>query len=220
MSMFQNVYFVNEFAYRTKLNYYYQKKRFAKNEEDRKDADAKIKNILQAMNRNGFAVEEYYEVTDLINSLVGLLVFPEQATYNLISSREVDMRYTFPHLWKCMQSADYVNTYENERGDKNSPQNIIRHLRNSLAHNRVMIVPIAATIGHKRQITAITFKDESISYNNSRRKKITITSVKDLEKVLIRKTNEKRQEFALTISVNDLEYVVMEICDYLIHLRG
>lgn len=196
MSAFQNVYFVNEFAYRTKLNYYYQKKRFAKSEEERIDAEAEIENVLREMNRKGFAVEEYYEVTDLINSLVGLLVFPEQATYRYISSRENDMRQLFPHLWKCMQSADYRNTYEDEDGDKNSPQNIIRHLRNSLSHNKVMIVPKSATIGNKQQITAITFKDEK------------------------RKPNGQRQEFALTISVKDLEKVVMEICDYLIQLRG
>lgn len=196
MSAFQNVYFVNEFAYRTKLNYYYQKKRFAKSEKERNDADAEIENVLREMNRKGFAVEEYYEVTDLINSLVGLLVFPEQATYRYISSREVDMRQLFPHLWNCMQSADYKNTYENERGDKNSPQNIIRHLRNSLSHNKVMIVPRSATIGNKQQITAIIFKDES------------------------RNTSGERQKFALTINVKDLEKVVMEICDYLIQLRG
>lgn len=115
MSTFQNVNFVNEFAYRTKLNYYYQKKRFAKSKTERKDADEEIEIILSEMNRKGFVIEEYYEVADLINSLVGLLVFPEQATYRFISSREADMRKLFPHLWSCMQSADYMNTYVGER---------------------------------------------------------------------------------------------------------
>lgn len=59
-----------------------------------------------------------------------------------------------------------------------------------------MIVPKSATIGNKQQITAITFKDEN------------------------RNQAGERQEFALTINVKDLEKVVMEICDYLIQLRG
>ncbi len=197
MSEFKNINFVNEFAYRTKLNYYYQKERFAKG-KDKEKAQKDVQRTIANMERQGFNIAPYYEVTDLINSMIGLLVFPEQDVFKKIPSRERDLESKFPKLYNCVKNdVDYYNTYETWY--KNSPRDIIKHLRNSISHYNMMIEPQSGMIGGKSQIIAIRFKDEG-TYNIE-------------EKTC-------KGKFCLNIKVDCLEDVVMEICDYLINVNG
>ena len=149
------------------------------------------------MDSKGYAVEEYYEITDLINSLIGLLIFPEQACFKYITDNEEEMEDVFPNLYKCIKRTDYKNTYkDNGRKERNSPRRIIKHMKNALSHQRVMIIPQYGRINDDNVITAITFNDQMSS--NEGKEKYT---------------------FSLTVDVCDLENVVMEICDYLIQLE-
>lgn len=203
MSEFQNIHFVKEFAYRTKLNYYRQQERYARTEDARSKAKMKVGIIEREMANKQFDISEYYEVTDLLNSLVGLLVFPEANVFDHIPKFERDLKKEFPILHKCIEKAEkegfYKYSYLTEPcgADEKSPLAIINHIRNSLAHFRIMIEPISGKISGTNQIVAIIFKDQ-------------------------RPPNSKkpREYFSLKIDVTDLEDVVMEICDYLINIKG
>ena len=205
MSEFKDENFVNEFAYRTKLNYFYQKERFAKDEKIREQARREITITKSIMKRKQFDVAEYYEVTDIINSLIGLLIFPESNVFDHIPNFEQDLKNKFPQLYKCKQYDEqflndappiirYKSTVDGyfKTMERNSPRDICRHLRNSLCHWRVMIEPHSASIGEgQSQIVSIQFQDGR---------------------------NPHDVKFSLTIKVEDLEAVVMEICDYLINI--
>ena len=198
MSEFKNINFVNEFAYRTKLNYYYQKKQFTKNESEISRINAEIQKTKESMAINGFDVADYYEVTDLINSLIGLLVFPEQAAFDAIPTKKKDLKEKFPNLYKSIISDNnYVNSYHLIHEELNSPRDVLRHIKNSLSHKKVMIEPHSGSIGKKRQILAITFKDEMKS-----------------------KQTGKKYFFSLTVKIECLEDMLMEICDFLINVNG
>ncbi|WP_027397905.1 HEPN family nuclease [Anaerovibrio lipolyticus] len=201
MSEFQNIYFVKEFAYRTKLNYYHQQERYAKTENARRKAKIKVENIEREMADKQFDISEYYEVTDLLNSVVGLLVFPEANVFKHIPRFERDLKREFPILYKCVEKAEKEGSYnysyltEPYYAEEKSPLAIINHIRNSLAHYRIMIEPISGKISGTNQIVAIVFKDQKPPHS------------------------KKPQEFfSLKIDVSDLEDVVMEVCDYLIKL--
>ena len=214
MSEFKDENFVNEFAYRTKLNYFYQKERFAKNEKIREQASREIDRTKYIMIGRNFDIAEYYEVTDLINSLIGLLIFPESNVFDYIPKYERNLKEKFPQLYKCKQydrkflnDAPPIIRYRSavdekyKTMEKNSPRDICRHLRNSLCHWRVMIEPHSASIGEgQRQIVSIQFQDEGKCRDEHGR--------------------WHDVKFSLTIKVEDLEDVVMEICDYLINMKG
>ena len=204
MSGFKNQKFVNEFAYRTKLNYYYQKKQFTKDEREIKRIEYEIEEIKTSMSINGFDIADYYEVTDLINSLIGLLVFPEQEAFNNIPTREKDLEEKFPKLYKSKSDdADYKNEYEKKKKqvtEKNSPQDIIKHMRNAVAHRHIGIKPNSCTIGGRSQIISITFEDYPYDKDDN--------------------TPNNSPPFSFTIKITDLEDVLMEICDYLINVNG
>ena len=59
--------YVREFAYRTKLNFYRNMYLYGNNEEE---YSQKIEALEKVMNDEGYVIEEYYEVTDLINSMI------------------------------------------------------------------------------------------------------------------------------------------------------
>ena len=117
--------YVREFAYRTKLNFYRNMYLYGNNEEE---YSQKIEALEKVMNDEGYVIEEYYEVTDLINSMIGLLIFPEQNLYDYLSDNEEDLRKFFPTMFSCIQNNEYVNTYASNK--RYSPKDIIRHIRN------------------------------------------------------------------------------------------
>lgn len=89
--------------------------------------------------------EELYEFTQLINSLLGLLVIPQQRENDRIDNNFVEAE-TLEHLRSSIERDDY-----NRREFKD----IIRHMRNAVAHGSVQIVPNDGTI------TGIIFTDNS-----------------------------------------------------------
>ena len=139
MSVFINPNFVNEFAYRTKLNYYRRKVQFLTAEERQKYLEM-ISIVEDEMSKKGFKVDPYYEITDLINSLIGLLIFPEQNVYNYIDSTEEGLKLKFPTIYALTFSKDYKNTYVDEKNGR-TPKLIFKHIKNSLSHKRLMIFP-------------------------------------------------------------------------------
>ena len=63
-----------------------------------------------------------YEVTQLINSLVGLLVLPKERYYKNINDNMIDSQ-TFCAIRECIQSNKKLKLVD-----------IVRHMRNAIAH--------------------------------------------------------------------------------------
>lgn len=181
MSCLENPNYIREFIYRTKLNYYRNMYLYG----NEKDKYIKLINELESqMKSEKYVVEEFYEVTALINSMIGMLIFPEQNLYKQISNKEDDLKRLFPTLYECTQYAEYVNTYGN-----NSPREIIKHIRNACSHQRVLIYPMERKDENK--ISKIILQDScnKAGHNNTK-------------------------NFSIEIPVELLEKVIMEICDY------
>lgn len=94
-----------------------------------------------------------YEVTQLINSLLGLLIFPQQKYYDKLP-------HIFPdyEIQILMEKCTSTNYKENK---PKSFKNILRHLRNSIAHKRIGVEPYGPV-----EIERIKFEDID-EYNNS-----------------------------------------------------
>lgn len=203
MSGFKNPNFVIEFAYRTMINYY--NLRLLQNNDSNETAsiDASLEKIKRQMEKKGFVSNDFFEVTQLINSMIGLLVFPEQSYYRFLSTNIEDLEKEFPTLFKYVagQQGTYRNTYyEDDKyrfPEKANPQNLIRHLRNSASHRRISIFPINGRLCNGTNIIkAVTFKD-------SQKRRIPLA---------------KEEQFELTVDIKDLEQLLMEICNGIIEL--
>ena len=94
MSEMRDRNFVPELVYRTKVNYYAMRLNDTREEEEILNGFDEIKKeellnkkqwyseelmrLKHEMNARKFDVDNYYEVSLLLNSLIGLLVFPQQ----------------------------------------------------------------------------------------------------------------------------------------------
>lgn len=196
MGGFQDGKFVSEFACRTKLNYLKQKMANEDNELEKADIKRQIVALEQKMVERDFNISKYYEVTDLLNSMLGLLIFPEQNAYDNMSNREGEMRNRLPNLYRVISTqGNYFNSYERERRNPKGPRYVLKHMRNAASHDRVMILPKSKkTISGENKITSIEFYDQD--YNNADWKA------------------------KIVIPVEDLEIILFEICDYLLDIAS
>lgn len=159
--------------------------------------DNSLKKIKKEMKMKGYAVDDFFEVTQLINSMIGLLIFPQQAYYNNLSEKTEDMKREYPLLYSYVigQRGEYQNTYyENTRNqrirtpEKNNIKNVLRHLRNSASHRRLSIHPENGRLCDGANIIkAVKFED-----------------------------SRGTEKFLLKIDVKDLEQLLIEICDGII----
>ena len=83
MSNFKDDDYVKEFICRTQMNYFMIQKLAGHNKE------AKISYLKKVMTANEFEYQKCYEVTQLINSFLGLLVFPKEKYFNYLSNRKI-----------------------------------------------------------------------------------------------------------------------------------
>lgn len=194
MGGFKDGKFVAEYACRTKLNYLMQKCSIEENELARNNIEKTIATLKDKMEKEGFIVSKYYEVTDLLNSMLGLLIFPEQNAYENTHTREEDTRKYLPTLYRIVNKEEnYTNSYKRDAEKTKTPRTILTHMRNAAAHDRVMIKPVSKkTISGEHPIEAIEFRDQDTMNPNWRCK--------------------------LIIPVGDLEEVLFEICDYLLSI--
>lgn len=202
MGAFKNPNFVAEFAYRTQWNYYMLRSLQENEPEKLIQIRQKINDLEDEMCKNGYEMADFFEVTQLINSLIGLLIFPEQAGYEHISNNPDDLKEMLPLLSEYIEERPgrYMNTYREKIKDVplnkspyecNSPQNILRHLRNAASHKKMGILPVnGEMVKGKQEIKEVAFMD--------------------------RKNDE--QNFELKIAVEDLEPLLLEISNVLLKL--
>lgn len=129
-----NYEFVREFARRTLANL----KFIEKEVESRHEAGIEDKDI-----------HDVFEVTQLINSFVGMLIFPKEACYNNIWNRNLFRNSGAEMILRNIVNnpSKYHSTYTRE--DKNTGhmdkkqqelKNFSRHFRNAVAHNHLKIL--------------------------------------------------------------------------------
>lgn len=130
----ENYEFEKEFARRTLANL----KFIEKEVESRHKAGTEDKDI-----------HDVFEVTQLVNSFVGMLIFPKETCYNNVWNRNL-----FRKSGAEMILRDIVNnpskyhstyTYEDKKtghavNEKLTPKRLAKHLRNAIAHNRLRIL--------------------------------------------------------------------------------
>lgn len=102
---------------------------------------------------------ETYKVTQLVNSLLGLLVVPESYGYTKCTDSIISKK-----LLNDIQSK-VTSTYLTKNGNNESKslKNIVRHMRNAIAHSKNLKFLPDET--NKNQIGYIVFKD--VDVNNS-----------------------------------------------------
>lgn len=114
---------------------------------------------------------EVYEVTQLINSLLGLIVFPEQRFYNYIP--EIPLAELEREGWRCPRVRGNYPQVANLR-------ELARYMRNAIAHSNLQFLDDR----HSGSISGI------ILWNENRRVKdweveLTIPELKDLTEKFI-----------------------------------
>ena len=217
MSGFKDAKFVKEFAFRTMWNYYGQKERFAETDEEKMKIHGQRIKLLSQISASGYEVDtEYFEVTDLLNSLIGLLIFPEQAAFKEMNDPNKLLKEELSTLYKCTCRNDFINTYH-EKPNQSEIGIVIRHIKNSLSHDRIMIEPNSSDEG---KIESITFQDAKIISKAHSSHPTDINRLdrdvrKECNKFKIRK-DEELFIFSITIPVEDLETVIFEIAKFLI----
>ena len=93
-----------------------------------------------------------YEVSQLINSAIGLLIIPEQKYYNQITDNIISAE-----LLQKLQTCIKINTYS----ENFSLQMIARHVRNSIAHGKLEFVAEQQPMKNTPlMIHSVTFTDE------------------------------------------------------------
>ena len=224
MTCFKNPRFAEELAFRTKYNYY---KLFARDPVKWKEKEKFFDQNLDEMKKRGYVIDEYFEVTQLINSLIGLLVIPQQEYFQAF--RGVDNFDDFPILRQCLKAQGHVFSYYEYRqhnkqfvSEKRTPPNVLRHMRNAIAHNRIMLEPESAD---HSSITHIIFNDACYykrDNNNDYNGPLEFYGQdwkRELERKTCDKENYKVCRFRITVEINFFEPLLLEIADYFINFK-
>ena len=129
-------------------------------------------------------IHDVFEVTQLINSFVGLLILPKESFYKKLENQNQFLsdkaRMLFNNINNRIGKYESTYTYK-ENGvvlkEPLTPQTMSRHLRNAIAHNNLEILPKDYSKGGK--VEGFVFKD-----NNTRgetfRLELTIDEIRTL----------------------------------------
>lgn len=129
---------------------------------------------------------DIYEITLLINSTVGLLFIPKEKINNKLCNDLLDKE-----LLTQLQGYIVVNTY-NQKGKNESFNQVIRHIRNAIAHGK--------------------FKFLSNEYSNiSKIDSITHIKFTDVD------VNDKNKKFIITLSIDLFEELMIQIANYIVN---
>lgn len=110
-------------------------------------------------------IHDVFEVTQLINSFVGMVILPKEKFYNNLRRNN---RFLSPEASQLLANLSndrrrYFSTYTFEyRGEtvreELNPKTLSRHFRNAVAHNNLEILPQDFT--GEGKVTGFVFKDD------------------------------------------------------------
>ena len=170
-----------------------------------------------------------FEVTQLINSMIGLVTFPKEAFYGKtlergngkyaseylhelihdIKKNPVDFEYqnTYLHnLGEVQDAGKKRSSYSKNRYEELDVLNFIRHFRNALSHEHLSVYPYNSK--DDEEIKGFIFEDK---------KDIQVV---DTGKFYIQKGGKKStkciQRFKIKLTVEQIEKIAMDICDMLL----
>ena len=224
--------FVEEFSFRTKINYCVLMRDQAiieNNQEKRKFYERELEDIQLKMRVERYGISRSYEVTQLINSILGLLIFPEQNCFKQLRKCTRSLEEMFPNLYQIVSAKDgkYINTYryigegaqercftdEDIRSafemlplEEATPFDLVRHMRNAVAHEHVSIRPIS----EGGVITSVVFEDEGYGNADKGTKNLKYKTPRHFSKDM---DDPRCGWFMLEIDVDSLEGVLFELCD-------
>lgn len=219
MSCFNHPNFAKEFALRTKYNYYQLMARTQPNPMYLQ----KVHDTINELEKELIPIEKHsFEITQLVNSLIGLLIIPQQEYLDYI--REVDFD-KMPILQKYVNDPNrFKNDYkkikknysceENGYGlieEESTPGAVLKHMRNAAGHNRLEFYPKGIT----KEISDIIFSDHSYlmlrldDSNWQYSERLDIKGYKCIHE----------NTFILRIKVSDFEPLLFEIADCLTRIQ-
>ena len=164
------------------------------------------------------------EVTQLINSIIGLLVFPKEGYFNLIPSNTTflnneDAMNIFCKYCQNSGEYQYLNTYRKRVNGKPTYEIedftipfLIKRLRNSVSHENINILPQEPKSGtdiesikfvDKGRQPLLFYKEDHTFIDNDKIKK-----GEKYEKVF--------ERFSIIINIKDLHILLYAICDLLL----
>ena len=180
MSGYNMEHFIGDFAGRTKTN-----------------LDI-INDLANAPARN----QEVYEVTQLINSFLGLIVLPNEKFKKWDKKKTADMKSVEDNIWKLLRDCEEDHRYYNSYKNKNSGKviELIDHFRNSISHSGKMGLHFYPVIeGGDKNITHIIFYDSKYFLIKERGNKET--------------AEKNQEEFCLKMTVPETEKMAKYIAN-------
>ena len=135
------------------------------------DKNAFVKDFISRTKENIQYGNHPYEITQFVNSLIGLLVLPKEKYYHNIKNNMIDSE-----LLNKIQQCVIINTPEKDLDLKY----IIRRMRNAISHFHVDFTVDPNT----REISGIIFSDYDPN-NNKNRSNFKISLTPELIKTFI-----------------------------------
>ncbi len=108
------------------------------------------RNLDFIQQNSGILTSDIYEVTQLVNSLLGLLLFPRTYTWGYFRSYKLNQ--LDPQQWPNL-------TNQSTAHDKltiNNLEQVLREMRNAVAHNDLTFIP-----DQNNEIERIVFRNEN-----------------------------------------------------------
>ena len=90
-----------------------------------------VKDIIRRTNENLNNYQGDYDVTQLINSAIGLLIIPHEKYYS-----RIDNTFVSTSMLHEIRNSIKNNTYPRET-DEIELRDIVKHIRNGIAHSRI-----------------------------------------------------------------------------------
>ena len=196
--------FEYEFAIRTAYNLKHIKEEVKKqNTAGKKDEDVKV-----------------YEVTQLINSFIGLLTLPKEKQFDYL-----DWKKSFPrgssaemileklNTGKCVVEDTYMVKVEDgkyikpKRAKRITAKDLIRRMRNAISHGNFSVYPEKPGIGN--EIKALRFEDNFDLIGSWNDDKSIFTADKNGKDICA-------QKFSVVFSIQEVEQLLFAMCRLLI----
>lgn len=206
MSWYNKEDFEYVFAVRTKKNLEFIERRY-QDEKDEGKSDDEITDV--------------FEVTQLLNSFMGLLVFPREGCFdNLPDNAEFEMGSEGDEILKKLRNDKdcYHSTYRccikngrnktyYEEYEELTPKVLALRLRNAVSHKRLEILPIKCRTDNK--IDGFIFRDDSVLYG--RFDKGMLVKEKPNNDV-----NKISQSFFIKLSIKEIRALLYSLSDLLL----
>ena len=179
MSGYNMEYFISDFAERTKTNL----------------------EIINMIAKSPFQDGKAYEVTQLINSFLGLVVLPNEKFKKWEKKKSPEMKDVEQKIWDLLKTCEDDNRYFNSFKDKNAKKimEFIDHIRNSVSHSGKMGLHFYPVVeGGVGKITHIIFYDSDYGILKNR-------STEEAHK--------KAKEFCLKLTVEEACKLAFYIAD-------